>query len=325
MELTLAVISDLHCHHSSSGYADSLLITDLARTPMANHPVSALLYLIESRDIRADAVLMPGDITNKVDQQGMISGWGFVREIAEALRAPIVAPTLGNHDVNSRVPGDDPFHLAKALFPQFPCKSEDVVNEFWARGFCKIESDDFRILIVNSVASHTNEVSAKRGLVSDQQLSHIRSFLTSAPRKKFQIAVFHHHPMLHEDINLGTADVMENGSLLMQTLSEGDVCLVVHGHKHHPKLSYAPGASPLPVLAAGSFSAGLKYGLATRTRNVFHLLTLNENVAISGLIRGTVKSWQFQYGKGWTPASCDAVDFPHRTGFGCYAPPRELS
>lgn len=323
-KLQLAVISDLHCHHSSLGPAESLLLTDADRSPSSQHPVESLLDLIKKDKLRANILLMPGDITNKVDRQGMISGWGYVGEIANALNVETLAPTLGNHDVNSRKPEEDPFKIARGLSPKFPISSDAICDQFWAKGFCLLEGDYYRILVVNSVMSHMSEEAAKHGLVTTHQLDEISTALTEAPSKQFQIAVCHHHPMAHEDIGLGTSDLMENGSLLTQMLADKGFHLLVHGHKHHPKLSYAPGVQALPVLAAGSFAAGMKNGLASRTRNVFHSISI-EYSKENKITRGSILTWQFRLSKGWTPASWDAVDFPHKTGFGSLIDPEQLA
>jgi len=122
--------------------------------------------------------------------------------------------------------------------------------------------------------------------------------------------------MLHEDAGTGTEDVMTNGSQLTELLSEHCFHLIVHGHKHYPKLSYAPGVGKLPVLASGSFSAGMKSGLASRTRNVFHIVELELPVNKGQRSRGRILTWQFRNWKGWQPSTWDAADFPHKTGFG---------
>ena len=85
MELSLAIVSDLHCHHSSQTPAKSLLLTDSDRWPSSHHPVQSLRELIDTHSLQANILVMPGDITNEVDRQGMISGWGFIQEIAVAL------------------------------------------------------------------------------------------------------------------------------------------------------------------------------------------------------------------------------------------------
>jgi predicted phosphodiesterase len=317
MELSLAIISDLHCHHSSQQPAESLLLSDLDRLPAAQHPVEALLDRIKTSDLHADFVVAPGDLANKVDRQGMISGWQFVHEIARALGARAVVATIGNHDVLSREKtAPDPFQLPKRLKPEFPSSDPRLTEQFWANGFFIWEADGIRFLVVNSAASHHNEILAKRGLITEAQLDKIRRGLEET-NGQLSIAVCHHHPMLHEDIGLRTDDVIQNGSLFTQLLSEHKFDFLIHGHKHHPKLSYAPhGPNPLPVLAAGSFSAAMSSGLASRTRNLFHIVKLLRAKGADPS-QGTIETFQFRHSKGWSPATWVAAEFPEITGFGC--------
>ncbi len=180
-------------------------------------------------------------------------------------------------------------------------------------------------MIINSVATHLTKEAAEHGSISHQQLALLETALSQKEALPFQIAVCHHHPILHEDIGLGTLDVMENGSLLTDLLASHGFHLLIHGHKHHPKLSYAPGAVPLPVLASGSFAAGMKHGLASRTRNLFHLVTLQTSGPPGLLVKGTIETWQFRLSKGWVPATWVSADFPFRTGFGCCDPPATIA
>jgi hypothetical protein len=316
MELTLAIVSDLHCHHSSSWPAETYLLSDGDRKPAKNHPVESFCELAKKESFKVDALLMPGDIAHKVDKQGLISGWDFVRQMGSAVGAPLLIPTLGNHDVVSRKPSDDAFGIARSLSPCFPCEEGAEYDQFWAHGYCVFETKEARFLTVNSVRSHTNEESAERGLILPQQLASLDTALSKFSAKTFNVAICHHHPILHEDINLGTKDVMQNGGELLTLLAKHNFDLVVHGHKHHPKLTCLSTPGTVAVFAAGSFSAGMSGGLATRTRNVFHLISLRR-ASKSDSVFGTIKTWQFQIAKGWTPASVDAVDFPFVTGFGC--------
>jgi 3',5'-cyclic AMP phosphodiesterase CpdA len=314
MSIKIAVVSDLHCHHSSSAPAETILLTDSDRYPAKNHPISALQELITTRGLGADILLAPGDFTNKVDKQGLVSGWDFIQQISLWLNARTIAATPGNHDVMSRKPADDPFQNIRTLSPRFPTQQEDRFTKFWADGYCAFETADANIITINTVKSHTNEESAKRGLILPEQLASLDSYLTSLSKKKFNVAVCHHHPILHEDIGAGAHDVMTNGSELIETLARHGYHLIVHGHKHHPKLTQLTAPSPMVIFAAGSFSAAMKGGLATRTRNVFHIIDLD--LTEHNEVRGQIKTWQFQLMKGWIPATTDAADFPHTAGFG---------
>lgn len=323
MTLRIAVLSDLHCHHPSAGFAETLLLTDSPRRPAKQHPVSALELLIQSNELKADLVLMPGDLANKADSQGIISGWGFISSIAQLLHAPVVASTLGNHDVIWKEPCDDSFKLARDLWPQFPTNNQDQYNSFWSEGFYFEEQEFYRVLVINSVKHHTNELSAKRGLITDLQLEAINRYLESAPHKDFQIGLCHHHPIQHEEMALGPTDLMENGSRLVELLSKHAFSILVHGHKHHPRLKTDTSwANPITVFASGSFSVGLKLGLGSRIRNVFHLIEMEAN---QNSVRGKIRTWQFQLERGWTVANASAADFPHLTGFGSLVSPAELA
>jgi hypothetical protein len=139
---------------------------------------------------------------------------------------------------------------------------------------------------------------------------------TTAKTQSFQIALLHHHPIQHEDLGLGAEDLLENGSRLVDILDDHDFDLIIHGHKHHPKLSYAPGgATTVPVFAAGSFSATNSKGLTTVTRNLFHLITLRKDSSSAGCL-GRIQSWEWHLGEGWITPNFTSAHFPAVTGFG---------
>ncbi len=325
MSIKIAVVSDLHCHHSSTGPADTLLLSDMPRRPEKNHPVSALDQLIQQDKLSTDILMMPGDLANRADPQGINSAWDEVGKIARSLQAKVTAATLGNHDVIWKAPVDNSFKLANDLLPQFPTSDPELYKHFWADGFYIEEKENYRILVVNSVWHQTNEVSAKRGLISTSQLDSIEKRLSDCSPKAFQIALCHHHPIQHEEIDLGPNDLMENGSIFVDLLSKYKFSLLVHGHKHHPRLRVGnSGGYYLPVFAAGSFSAGMKLGLGTRARNVFHIIEL-EDSSDNTSPKGTIKTWQFQVQRGWTKATYSAADFPHLAGFGSNCQPDELA
>lgn len=69
----------------------------------------------------------------------------------------------------------------------------------------------------------------------------------------------------------------------------------------------------------------MKSGLATRTRNLFHVIKLTNGKKPRGSVKGTIETWQFRVAKGWTPSTYESADFPHRTGFGCYINTSDLA
>src|SRR5262245_16592686 len=105
----IAVVSDLHCTHSGDPSkkdgkprANTFLLSDLLKRPINKHPVESLKQVVIEEGLTANILLCPGDITDQINQQGLVSGWQFLKEIKSSLSAEMMAITIGNHDVDSR-------------------------------------------------------------------------------------------------------------------------------------------------------------------------------------------------------------------------------
>jgi hypothetical protein len=92
--------------------------------------------------------------------------------------------------------------------------------------------------------------------------------------------------------------------------------LVIHGHKHHPKLAYASGGASSPIVfSAGSLCASLYDKLQTVARNQFHIISIAlDKIKALGLV-GIVESWDWASGEGWAPAGTTS-GLPAVCGFG---------
>ncbi|MFN0157619.1 MAG: metallophosphoesterase family protein [Bacteroidota bacterium] len=328
--MRLAVVSDLHCHSRIKDQSpDTFLLSDLSWEPKRDNPVASLIDLLKLERIKADVLLVPGDLTNKIERQGLVSGWEHVGTIAQSLGNPLIACTVGNHDVDStNIHKKGPFDLPQRLHPDYPVRSEKAKKDFWQDGFCFIEKKHLRILIVNTVKHHHSEPQAKRGEIDDAQLEMLEERLNklkTKPKKPFQIALLHHHPMLHSDNNLGTADVLERGDVLLDLLDRFGYQLVVHGHKHFPKLRYGHGgASPPLVFAAGSLSA-VKGEMLSNTRNLFHVIEITDDTIEYCWYPGIIRSWEFNKGHGWNSPNRRSASFPSISGFGYRGNYRDLA
>lgn len=325
--LRIAVASDLHCHPKGAKPSASFLTSDGDRLPSAHHPLASLLELIKRESISADVLAVPGDLTDKMSEQGLHSAFSMVGEIAAALgvNQQRVCITLGNHDVDSRKAlTADPFHTVQALNADFPHRSVDCQKSFWQDGFYAIEENGYRIVIINSVSKHFDETLARRGSIEESQLTGLRTYLEQAGPKEIQVGVVHHHPIAHENVGLGADDLMVGGSLLLELLDASGFYLVIHGHKHHPRLKYSGnGAAGLTVFAAGSLSA-YSPAVLSNTRNLFHLVEIDSEHPKGCDKAGIIKSWAYNHGKGWSSSSLGGADFPSTAGFGCRMTPEAL-
>jgi len=234
--------------------------------------------------------------------------------VARELHSTALVCTLGNHDVASRSMGGDPFASAKRVHLDFPLEHV-LSDQFWAQGFCiKDLGASADVVVINTAYHHYSEKEARSGTFPDSQLVRLDEVLTGRPSPPIRIALLHHHPVLHSFAGFDSADVLPTGDELIRVLAKHRCHMVIHGHKHHPRLHRElVGTTSIFVLASGSLSAYLNE-LGSRTRNVFHLATIE--VPPAGGLTGTVRTWEFNYARGWNPTSIISSEFPHEARFG---------
>ena len=322
--LQIAITSDLHAYVSTEireGGTPSNLEVLSADTSSTTNPILGLRELITSLHLRADILLCPGDLGDKASPQGIQFAWQKVHEIGSWLGVAQVLATTGNHDVDSRFKDHevDPSETIKNLDPPYPTPLERDNDAYFARDFVVVDGENYRLVLLNSSAHHgTLEQEMNHGRVTATTIGLLRKKLISSTPKPVSILLCHHHPHHHSELQLGSTDVMKDGQLLLDLLGSdaGAPWLVIHGHKHHPKITYAAGGTSSPVVfASGSLCAELFRELQTATKNQFHLLTLRPaDIQQYGLV-GTIESWYWSYGNGWQPSQIGS-GLPRRCGFG---------
>jgi hypothetical protein len=275
-------------------------------------------------------LLVPGDLGDKADPIGIKAAWEALQKLSSSLGSTVFLATAGNHDLDSRFKGTDydARGFLQALRPRFPISDEREFDRYWSRHFAVVDTGKALVVLLNSCAYHGHAVGEiDHGRVSAQTLQELGDVLASFPRRSYQILLCHHHPEQHMELGLGELDVMKGGQLLIDFLGDGTRgrWLVVHGHKHHPKLNYAAGSSTSPVVvSAASFSVTLYRDLQTRTKNQFHIIELDEPKVHQLGLAGTVRSWNWAVGVGWQAAAAGG-GLPHISGFGFRGDPDSLA
>lgn len=317
--LKLGIISDLHCLHSSSDGEESkssFLYTDQLPYPESKHPISALIKLIKQQNIETDYLLCPGDITHKVDKQGLITGLNYLRQVNDEINSKDLIISTGNHDIDTfnlhkNLPGS--LSILKNTSKSYPTNNDDLNESYWKNGFYLKEYDDLVVLNINTCHNlHKPEdldnIILDLGIIED-----IGERISSANlnSKKPKIVLMHHHPIKHSNIDedlYPDRDVLGNGDILIEKLKPLGFNLIIHGHKHWGRLKNYDGVD---VFCSGSFSCTLNVS-DTAYINLFHVIELiNEN----GKMTGRIKTWDFSPSFGWSN-STNALKFPHITGFG---------
>src|SRR5262249_27509555 len=128
-------------------------------------------------------------------------------------------------------------------------------------------------VVVNSVAHHFDEASAKRGTIDSSLIDKLEADLKARSPHKRCIALLHHHPIQHQLLGMADSDLMTHGERLLEVLATNGTGLVIHGHKHSPRLQPAEySGKKMTIFAAGSLAAMSAHTLGSR--NLFHILEL---------------------------------------------------
>jgi hypothetical protein len=329
--ISIAVASDLHAHTGSNGTPSPSHLNILDPPDYPNqHPITGLLELIRAEGLTAHGLVSPGDLGDKANQQATKYAWNALHDISRGLKAEFCTATAGNHDIDSRYLGDDhaPEHILKALLPQFPLGDEQLDDRYWARAYAIRDYDRFRLLLLNSSAYHGHTpTELNHGRIDKQTLEDIRKDLNKRGVREINVLLCHHHPQQHSELGLGEHDVMKQGQLLLDLLGSADFgrWLIIHGHKHHPKITYAAGSATSPIVfSAGSLCSTLFLPVQTVARNQFYIIDIDpKQLPILGLA-GRIRAWDWATGSGWLPAN-ERSGLPHEFGFGFRGDPIVLA
>ena len=136
----------------------------------------------------------------------------------------------------------------------------------------------------------------------------------------------HHHPLIYSEVNSEYADFSTavNSENLMSLLCEKNIDLVIHGHKHNPRINYRVNNNSQPhlVVGAGSFSAHLDPVDFTAIPNTFHLLEITGRDEATNGIHGLLTTWGYEGGGAW--GENVGKNIPHVEQFGTTATMQEI-
>jgi Icc-related predicted phosphoesterase len=286
-KLRVAVITDLHYVKDGT----SSPTPEVCAAGNKVNPMEQLSGYLKDNGIESvDLVLCPGDITTKACFESFSSGWNSLKTLQSALKAKHLIASTGNHEIVSRspetfkIPGNVELHADPQehliCTPDYPATFAEANQRwiYWGRGYETVEGDDWIVLIVNSCHFHATQLpnEYERGRVGEPALKELQGSLESLGKDKlFRFVLIHHPPNNHEepDVDLGR-EPMFNGVRLLRILEDtAQDWLVIHGHKHFQRLVRQGASEYSPMIfGAGSFGAGLKGTVATKTKNQFYIV-----------------------------------------------------
>ena len=289
----------------------------------------------------ADVLVCGGDITNRASQPAFMTGWNKLKQLRNSLSATELISATGNHEILSRPP-EEAVKAGNSLFTHDPIGWLQELDDYpavfggdperrwtyWGRGYEIVDTEFATIVVLNSCHYHLTmqEVEFERGKIGTVLLKDLKRQLAKRKNeKKLRVLLLHHHPVQHPDHDVDGQIDMFNGNKLIEALIEtGTEWLVIHGHKHDPRLIKAQGTVWQPVIfSAGSFGARLSGTLSGKTRNQFYVIDLRSLTDELGDLRmyATIESY-FWSGTEWRTVNEIEQGLPNGCGFG---PPVNLS
>jgi hypothetical protein len=202
----------------------------------------------------------------------------------------------------------------------FPLSEEIFSNHYWTHHFAIIEPEDIpaRFVTINSSAYHGESKEHERGRIARRTMERFRAALRGRERKAANVVMVHHHPQKLSELKRGDYDDMVNGYEFLQMLNpiEHGPWLVLHGHKHFPKVSYAQGGGTSPVIfSAGSCAAIPDPDIQDQVGIQVYRITLNLDGINNTNCYGKFETWDWAGARGWKSSQMRS-GLPSSGGFG---------
>jgi len=293
---------------------------------------------VDRERIQPNLLIVSGDITNAADPREVKHASKVIEWIAKkvGLTKDEVVAVPGNHDLHwavSNLDEDGKSFWSGFRFAPFThgeCFLTDVMarkdgNVFAAPFFQLRKMQKAVTCAINSAAFDFPTTKPHRGSIIENSIAQLDTALRRLPPADdmYRICVVHHHPLNYSDLDQDLPDfsALVNAENLVKVLTAHRFDFLVHGHKHVPFFTVhsRDGATRLPILGAGSFSANLIEPLYQgRIVNQLHIIDFNGRDPGTKVGFGRVKSWAHIATHGWVPSKKQHHGIPHLSGFGKY-------
>jgi predicted phosphodiesterase len=325
-KVRLLIVSDIHVVNDATGGTERSFSSTKTDSQPGHNALNDLVATVVANDIRADYVISCGDISDRCDAAALAHAWNKLKDLKKAARAKRIIATPGNHDTDSRgqVTSYNAFQGLKALRPYIPFGPKKKSDEFWSNHCAVFEDDQVLFASVNTCAfHHTNATKEERerGRLTREMIAYLNQSSKPPRDQSLKVLLLHHHPVSYyipsPDIQADN-EVAIGGEELLHTLSEevGPGWMLIHGHRHFPKLMYSQGGSTSPViLSCGSLSSVLYNEISRVASNQFYVIEVDlDLIQQRKCLLGKYEAWSYAFIEGWKRRGCESL--PSIGGFG---------
>lgn len=294
--------------------------------------VDQFVEFLKKEKIRADYLLIPGDVTDTAHPMEVKVASEFIERVIKtlAVKKANIVYVPGNHDSDWKLyDKTDPFGIKWAqryvalkdhrfIFCKINQKGQRGCDLLSGNYFNLWQFENLVVLGYNSSVTDKPDDDVHVGDIVSEHLDEMKKLLRSINLKKkkcVKIFLIHHHL---KNFSLPKKDerdlsIAKNAEAMLKVLRDNNFDFILHGHRHHSFFDAHVG--DIPTLCAGSFSATMAsqfMGLAT---NQFHLIDIQKRY--NGKICGRINSWS-NIVSGWEQSpeieNCDVVGYERMFG-----------
>ena len=255
------------------------------------------------KEMRPQYILLAGDLTSIASPQEFVFCEKKILSIADTIgidKNNIIC-CLGNHDIdwkiadlyNQHESGDnqtvecsrDRYQRIAAGSSRF-CLESIKEAEAEKRGPAPYngiyEAEDFIIVTLNSGWRCGKNQRYSHGEITKEQLDWFENTLREYDKDdRKKLVLLHHHPfnypypVIGEDISQIT-----EGAEFIEIVENYNVDLVIHGHRHHPKVktTMKSGRRPITYFCAGSLAVNTEHRYGGEIPNTVHFIDIDKEL-----------------------------------------------
>ncbi len=331
--MRILVLSDLHIGQKARG-------KDLCPTGdnkwLDRNYINDFIDFISNEKIKADYLVVTGDISNSASFEEFQLGSNIIEDIAKGLKIPKSKVLLipGNHDVDWKVleladlKNESDLNFRKTQrYDTFKNgfnnnkKLEEFFNEPY---FTSWDFDDLYVVGFNSAWHDENNAKIHHGLITDNIIFKLESHINSNDlSSKIKLFITHHHLYPYSDPISHEADfsIMTNSENLLKMLARNKFDMIAHGHKHIPRIitQEIDSIHPLSLLCAGSFSVVLDQRFNGSILNMFHVINFEGRDSDTDRIYGFIENYSYSSPHKWLKSERNNSNVLFQQGFGSYS------
>lgn len=173
-----------------------------------------------------------------------------------------------------------------------------------------VAKEHFIVFVLNTGLYCSTQQQISHGKLGIDQLNWLKGSLENYRQdSRTKIVLMHHHPIAYSyPFPIWDSSRVEEDSDLKKIIGNEDVSIVIHGHRHHPRVTTTIESDwkhAVTFLCAGSFSVNARHRADGEIPNTLHILELGDQRE-----KYLLYNYQYKGGPGWEAAQYDDSNMP---------------